>query len=494
MVCLTGPVGKPEYFSFQDLNKIVEAFEGKGNLTKSVKKEETAKAPSDKVELKKDSGLKDVMILPGKSLMKSQEKVDADKMAENLKKEGVKVEEKIDVVSGVTAKIDDAKAQQLKEQGFVIFDDSPRNLLPGIPKIMSETDGPNPWDMPKIEDVKWTGTEKLHQQGITGKGQVIAVIDSGYDHPEKALVAWKDVPDGKSKPWDPNGHGTHVAGDAIKMAPDADLVAVRVMRADGTGRPSDIVKGLQWVIENKDKYSIDVVNMSLGGGPDGYPYFMDPINQAVSTATEKGITVVAAAGNSGPDSHTIGSPADAPDSLTVGAALHPNRVSDFSSRGPTDDNLKKPDVLAPGEFIVSWAVPNSQMNQIATVVDTLRKMSPKQLRRLFIAKPDLVKGLGLPKDITRYDDKKLEKTTKMNLPPMYKPTEDTLAGPGTSFAAPEVAGIVANLKQGAPNAKPEQLKESLMKTAHDMGDYNHMEQGAGFVQADKAHEHLQKNQ
>ena len=494
---MTGPIGNPEYFSFNQLNKIVEAYEG--NVTKNVSKkpenENTVRVQSDMVSLGKSDGLKDVMILPGKNLMKSAKSVSADKMAKHLSGKGIKVDEKLDVLKGVTAKIDEKSAKQLQDQGYVIYDNSPRNLLPDIPKITNvEVKSGNPWDMPKIEDVKWTGVEKLHDQGITGKGEVIAVIDSGYDHPGKELIAWKDIPDGKSKPWDPNGHGTHVAGDAMKMAPDADLVAVRVMRSDGTGRPSDIVKGLQWVIENKDQYNIGVVNMSLGGAPDGYPYYFDPINKAVGAATKEGITVVAAAGNSGPKPHTIGSPADSPQALSVGAALNPGKVSDFSSRGPTDDNFSKPDVVAPGEFITSWAVPGSQLNQIATVVDTIRKMTPPQLRKLFTAKPELTQALGLPKDITKYDDKKLEKTTKTNLPPMYKPTEDTLAGPGTSFASPEVAGIVAGLRQHSADDSPDALKNSIKNTASNMGaQYSKMDQGSGFVQADKAMGKLPKD-
>jgi len=486
---VTGPIDRAGSFSFNQLNKIVEAYEGK--ITKSVAKgKEKGAEVKDKVDI--GGKFKDVIILPSKELMKAHKNINAEKIAGELKKEGIKVNDKLDVISGVTAKVSPEDLKKLKEQGYLIYDDSVRNLMPDIPKVTSApSEGGNPWDMPKIEDVKWTGVEKLHEKGITGKDQVVAVVDSGYSHPEKPPVAWVDMVEGSEKPVDPNGHGTHVAGDVIKMAPDADIVAVRVMRADGTGRTSDIVKGLQWVIENKDKYHIGVINMSLGGGPDGYPYYLSPINKAVAEAKRNGITVVVAGGNSGPRPHTIGAPGDSPDVITVGAALNPHKVSDFSSRGPTDDNFAKPDVVAPGEYITSWAVPGSQLDKIATTVETIRRMTPSQLRKLLIAKPDLIKALGLPEDILQKDDKTLEKDVKMALPPIYKPTPDTLAGPGTSFASPEVAGIVADLRQSTGVKNPEKIKEALTKTAENMGEeYTVMDQGSGFVQADKAEAYL----
>jgi subtilisin family serine protease len=495
LVFLSDPIGKTEYFSYNQLNKIVSAYEGKETQkSKETKAEGPQVLSGDSIELSPMlDTLQDVLILPPKSLTKSTETIDSGTVAKDLSEKGIEIDDKLNVVPAVTARLDRESLAMLKDEGYQIFDNSRRSLLPGIPKSSYKAEGDKPWDMPKIEDVKWTEADKLHQKGITGKGQVIAIIDSGYDHPQKPLKAWKDIADGKSKPWDPHGHGTHVAGDAIKMAPDADLVGVRVMGADGSGRPSDILKGLQWVVENKEKYNISVVNMSLGGPPDGAPWHLDPINRAVAIATKAGLTVVAAAGNDGPERHTIGSPADSPHALTVGAALNPSVVSDFSSRGPTDDRLAKPDVIAPGEYITSWAVPQSELDQIATVMDTLRKMTPSQLRQLFIAKPDLVEALGLPGDIVKKDDVTLEKTTKMNLPPMYKPTPNTVAGPGTSFAAPEVAGIVAGLKQVKPDATPEKLIDAVEGTAKNMGaQFSVIDQGKGFIQAEKAAEQLKK--
>jgi subtilisin family serine protease len=263
------------------------------------------------------------------------------------------------------------------------------------------------------------------------------------------------------------------------------------MRDDGTGRISDIVKGVEWAINNKEKYGIDVINMSLGGAPNGVSHKDDPIDKAVEKAISKGISVVVAAGNSGPSERTIGAPANTPEAITVGAALNPKAVSDFSSRGPTDDNINKPDLIAPGEFIVSWAVPGSQLDKSGKTIETIRHMTPSQLRNLLTEKPQLKEALKLPDDILDKSDKELEALTKTHLPGLYKPTDNTLAGPGTSFASPEVAGIVADLRQAAPEADPAKIKEAIIKSADNMGStYGPNDQGAGFIRGDKARDYL----
>jgi subtilisin family serine protease len=431
-------------------------------------------------------GVQDVIIMKqpkGGDLLHGASPFTADKVSKDLKEKGVKVEEGLGALPAVTAKVDAKTAERLKNEGYQIYDNSPRSLIPGFPKIYKADN----FEMPKIDFVDMTEADELHKQGVTGKNQVVAVIDSGFDHPKQPLMAWKDIVTGSSRPNDPVGHGTHVAGDVLQTAPDAQIVAVRVMNDKGQGRPSDVVKGIQWAIEHKDEYNIGVINLSLGGGPDGYPYTDDPVNRAVEMAVKKGISVVAAAGNSGPDQATIGSPADDPLTLTVGSALDKKTVSTFSSRGPTDDGLAKPDVMAPGEFIVSWNVPDSQMGKTAQIVETLRKMPGEKLRKLLEEKPQLIEALGLPEDILDRPDAEIARLVRSGLPPIYLPDPDHIAAPGTSFASPEVAGIVAGLKQANPKASPAQIKETLQKTAEDMGpQYGQYDEGAGFVNAEQA--------
>lgn len=472
-----------EYFSLDQMNRLVSIMEGK-------KDESIYKGDSVAIG-RKPEGPQDVIIMKrpvrGGDISHSTSPVTAESVSKQLKEKGVQVEEGLGALPAVVAKVDAETAKSLQEEGFLVYDNSPRSLIPGFPKLYKAES----WDMPKIDPVTLTEADHIQEQGFTGKNQVVAVIDSGFDHPQTELVAWKDIVTGNTTPNDPVGHGTHVAGDVLQLAPEAKIVSVRVMNDKGQGRPSDIVKGIQWAIAHKEEYGISVINLSLGGGPDGLPYNEDPVNKAVEAAVKKGISVVAAAGNSGPEEATIGSPADDPLVITVGSALDKSTVSSFSSRGPTDDGLKKPDVMAPGEFIVSWNVPDSQMGKTAKVVDTLRKLPGERLRQLLEEKPQLIQALGLPKDILSRPDGEIEKLVKSGLPPIYLPDPNHIAAPGTSFASPEVAGIVAGLRQANPQASPVQIKETLMKTAEDMGEnFGHLDEGAGFVNAQKALENI----
>ena len=468
-------IGGPEYFNY---NKLVELNKIMDSDYKGPKAEEAAAAPPPSDTL-------DVIIVSKPGVYKGAPP-DPSSLGKDLGEKGVAVGEGLQSIGGVTAKINPDQAEKLKEEGYLVYDNSPRTLVPGIPRVSLMG---NVWDMPKIDPISMTGADKLIAKGFDGTGKTVAVVDSGYDHPDFKLKAWQDIAGYSNVPEDAVGHGTHVAGCVHQTAPDAEIVAVRVMGPDGMGRPSDIVKGIEWVIDNKENLNIDVMNLSLGAGPDGYPYYFDPINMAVEKAIEKGITVVNAAGNSGPDAQTIGSPADDPQAITVGAALDPGKVSDFSSRGPTDDGFVKPDIVAPGEFIVSWYVPDSQMGKTAMVVETIRQMSYDQLVKLLTEKPQLIEALGLPEDILNYPPNEMETTIKSGLPPMFMPDKDHLAAPGTSFAAPLVSGIVADLREANPNLTPMDIKQVLMDTANDMGQqYGKYDQGKGFIDAGEAGE------
>lgn len=466
---MSTPVNGHPHFTPTELRNLNAAMRGESD-----KLFKAARPPAQ-------DGMQDVIIMQGPRDGDLTKAVDPRQMQAQLQEKGVQVQESLDKV-GVTARVDAQTAEQLEKEGFLVYDNRPRDLWPGLPKVKMPT---RDWSMPKVDPVALTKSEALHQQGINGQGQVVAVLDSGFDHPGTDLLAWKDVVAGSPSPVDPVGHGTHVAGDVLQIAPGAKIVAVRVMDEQGQGRPSDIIRGLQWAIQNRQKYGIEVINMSLGAGPDGMPDSFDPINRAVEVATRAGITVVAAAGNSGPDARTIGSPADAAASLTVGASLNREQVSDFSSRGPTDDGLVKPDVMAPGEFIVSWSVPGSEMEQTGKVVQTLRNMTGDQLKQVLSDKPQLIEALGLPADVLSRSGEEVEFIVKSGLPPIFVPEEGLVAAPGTSFAAPIVAGVVANMEQ-ARDLDPRTLKEIIRGTADPMPGWQPNEQGQGFINAEKA--------
>lgn len=200
----------------------------------------------------------------------------------------------------------------------------------------------------------------------------IAVLDTGIDpqHPDFAggkILAWKDFVNGRLEPYDDNGHGTHVASIAAGavvngvggVAPEAALVVCKVLKQQPDGRASGssfgIAAAVDWCVENKERYGIDIINMSLGGSEssDG----TDVVSRAVDRASTAGIVVFVSAGNEGPGYYTVGSPGAARSAITVGNMRDLGKdgfaLVESSSRGPTFDNRVKPDLCAPGYAILA---------------------------------------------------------------------------------------------------------------------------------------------
>jgi serine protease AprX len=224
---------------------------------------------------------------------------------------------------------------------------------------------------------------------------VVAVVDSGIDatHPQLddgKVLAFVDcshhrtAPDPSTciarDPFDDNDHGTHIAGTIAGdgegdarykgVAPGAALVGVKVLGADNTGPLGGIVSGIQWVVQNKARYGIEAINLSLGGGTCSHG--TDVLSDAAEAAIAEGLVVVVGAGNLGPGPCTIWSPGAAPNVITVGAMADTGvlpgpdpdsipgfNLASFSSRGPTGDGRIKPDIVAPGVFITSANASNA---------------------------------------------------------------------------------------------------------------------------------------
>ena len=168
-------------------------------------------------------------------------------------------------------------------------------------------------------------------------------------------------------PYDDDGHGTHVAGIALGngyasgrfqgTAPGAALVSLKALDQEGNGNASDILAAMQWIYDNHRHYNIRVVNLSLGIASSPYTQ-IDPLVLGANALVFKGLCVIAAAGNSGPDKQSITSPGTSPLVLTVGSCDWDNKIPDFSSRGPTPAGQPKPDVVAPGVDIISLSSKN----------------------------------------------------------------------------------------------------------------------------------------
>lgn len=185
---------------------------------------------------------------------------------------------------------------------------------------------------------KATGVRAVQvEEGLTGKGVTIAVVDTGvHPHedltqPTNRIVAFKDFVNEKKTPYDDQGHGTHCVGDAAGNgtasqglytgpAMEANVVGVKVLDAEGGGQLSTVMKGIEWCIKNREKYSIRVISLSLGAIATE-SYRDDPLCQVVEKAWHRGIVVCAAAGNEGPAAGTISTPGHDPIILTVGTLI-----------------------------------------------------------------------------------------------------------------------------------------------------------------------------
>ncbi|MFO1467091.1 MAG: S8 family peptidase [Steroidobacteraceae bacterium] len=232
------------------------------------------------------------------------------------------------------------------------------------------------------------GANLLHTAKTTGAGITIAMLDSGFTYSTKGTLAYDGwsrrilatvdfaASNGGTDVTDLYGHGTQitsVAGSAAQdssgryygVAPGANFVIVRAFQSDGSGSYSNVISGLDWIVANKARYNIRIVNLSLGATPQSY-YWDDPLNQAVMRTWKAGIVVVVSAGNAGPVPQSIDVPGNVPYVITVGAmtdnhtpyAAGDDRLASFSSAGPTFEGFAKPEMVAPGGHVVG-TMPNT---------------------------------------------------------------------------------------------------------------------------------------
>jgi serine protease AprX len=410
-----------------------------------------------------------------KETLRSSKDDRAKRAGDEITKEGGTKRHALSIVGGASAKIQGKQLLRLTNSGQVdyIFADAPLTTTwdPAADAGKATTPGIITIGAPSA----WING------GVTGKGIGVAIVDSGiYAHPDLAgrIAAQVDFTGGTVTSTntvtgqtttttsgtvglgsDPGGHGTHVAGLVAGngassgsaytgVAPEATVLDVRVIRSDGSSNTGIVLQGLQWVLAHKNTYNIKVVNMSLGA-PVTKSYKLDPLATAAQVLTFAGITVVVSAGNSGPNSTTITSPANDPFVISVGA-VDDNATADgtddtiatFSSRGKTPFNsLAKPDVAAPGRKMVSLRAPGSTLDSL-------------------------------------YPERRV--ATSDGSEPAYF----TLSG--TSMSAPVVAGTVALMLEKNSTLTPAQVKKRLKSTATPLSGFYAKDQGAGRIDAAKA--------
>jgi serine protease AprX len=303
-------------------------------------------------------------------------------------------------------------------------------------------------------------------KNLTGSGIGVAVIDSGItvgrdftlaNGTGSRIVYNQNFAGGPNTASDLYGHGTHVAGILagngmnsrganfrkrfIGIADNASLINLRVLDQNGAGRDSAVIAAIEKAISLESKYNIRVINLSLGRAVYE-SYQLDPLCQAVEAAWKAGIVVVIAAGNEGRNDSahtdgygTIAAPGNDPFAITVGAMKPmgtPTRADDliasYSSKGPTLlDHIVKPDIVAPGNLMISVLASSSA---------TLVKASPKNV----VA-------------VSSYTAN-------------GKSTASYFTLSGTSMATPVVSGAVALLLQKNGSLTPDQVKARLMKSAY----------------------------
>lgn len=254
--------------------------------------------------------------------------------------------------------------------------------LEGGRDLESEEGGANAPDSAGIDAISapraWTRS--------TGKGVAVAVMDSGIaQHPDLArttVVARVDFVGDGATSLDPAGHGTHIAGLIAAngkrfkgVAPDAKLVSLRMLDANGRGDLRGVVRAFDWVLKYGSRNNVKVLNLSWGA-PQATSYHADLLSAMVESVWFRGITVVAAAGNGGAPG-TITTPGSDPFVITVGsfddqgtATFSDDRRSSFSSRGPTLDRAIKPDVLAPGRHVRSLRAAYSDEDRYVRMTGT----------------------------------------------------------------------------------------------------------------------------
>jgi serine protease AprX len=281
----------------------------------------------------------------------------------------------------------------------------------------------------------------------TGKGVGVAVIDTGIDgsRPDftddagaSRVIGSVVINPLASSATDTYGHGTHVAGiiagdgtrrDAadpmagkyVGVAPEANLVSIKIADDNGEATILDAIYGLQFAVDHKSDYGIRIVNLSLESTV-AESYRTDPLDAAVEAAWFNGLVVVAAAGNRGSDPDAVShAPGNDPYAITVGAtddqgttARSDDTVASWSSRGTTQDGFDKPDVTAPGAHIVSTIPPASDYTRLC---------------------PGCMVG------------------------------SDYIRVGGTSMAAPVVSGVAALMLQTHPDWTPNQVKRALWRSA-----------------------------
>jgi serine protease AprX len=343
---------------------------------------------------------------------------------------------------------------------------------------------------------------------FTGRGVTIAFLDSGFRRhpdliePENRVVAFHDT-SGEETTTDParqveswHWHGTQTTvvaagngylcdGKYRGLASDARIVQVKVSK-NGRISEESIAQGLRWVLKNRERFNIRVLNISLGGDED-VPCSQSTIDQLAEQAIRQGIVVVVAAGNT--TERAPIPPANSPSVITVGGYDDDNNAQQknpglyHSSFGVTAGGSVKPELIAPAMWVAAPILPNSRVYERAEALSKLAAAADYELRSLA---RELEETAELPESIAVAEVAAIRNFVESSLQSQKVVATHYQHVEGTSFAAPIVSSIVAQMLEANPNLTPGAVKNILISTADRITTAPAIRQGYGVVNASRA--------
>ena len=346
---------------------------------------------------------------------------------------------------------------------------------------------------------------------FTGKGVTIAFLDSGfYPHPDlikpvNRIIGYRSL---MAKEGDATslfntevaswhgmmtsvvaaGNGSLSNGFYRGIAPDASVVLVKLAR---TGRITEqnIQDGLEWILENRTKYKIKIVNISAGGDFE-QSYLHDSLSQAVEECVAQGLTIICAVGNAGHlPNHPVFPPASSPSAISVGGLDDKNSINRAhrgmyrSSYGPTLDGFQKPEIIAPSIWVPAPILPNTPTSQEAALLEVLDKAEDENLHEIIKMNPNIDAELDVSLDRPVHVIRQIValKLRRENVITRHYKYVD-----GTSFSAPIVSSVVAQMLEANPRLSPQRIKRILISTAERLPHYEVDRQGWGVIDPRRA--------
>lgn len=345
---------------------------------------------------------------------------------------------------------------------------------------------------------------------LTGKGVTIVIIDSGFiphpdlTQPNNRIIAYYDAVHDIEDDMPPteieisSWHGTMTActaagngylssGHYRSLAPKANIVLIRTMHQSSIISTQAIVQALRWCYRNSEQYGIKIINLSVYADEIDHSVH-HPVIAEVERLVQSGITVVAASGNN--FNAPLRPPASAPSAITVGGLDDKNNVTRKDDAlyqttfGKTMFNNIKPEIIAPAIWLAAPILPQTSVHKEAAALCAMDAMTDDMLLRTF---PLLIADTLLPLQLIKtHSAITLRKNIRERMEaesiisPYYKFVD------GTSFAAPIVCSLIAQMLESRPTLSPQEVKTILTETAVLLDNYPKEPQGYGVINVEHA--------